>query len=126
MASAVKQFEDQGEITLDILYFANNVHSTFTPARAEGGTGAWTDILDNIKKNKTKNVVIMTDGDMDGSARWCGETVTVEGIVWWIWKGDYTAPECVKHLVGKKGNYEYSFLPQDYELAGDGDVEDDE
>ena len=53
---------------------------------------------------------------MNGSARWAGTTCVVEGCVWWIWNlgNSNGAEECVKHLQGKKGNFEFGFLPSDY------------
>lgn len=74
----------------------------------EGGTNAWSLILDDIQNSKAKNVVIMTDGDMDGDARYSGKLI-VQGYVWWIWKNGETAPECAKHLIGQRGGAQFAF-----------------
>lgn len=50
------------------------------PARAEGGTRAWSQILQNIKQNNTKNVVLITDRDMHYQAA-AGPRVVVPGCV---------------------------------------------
>lgn len=51
----------------------------------------------------------MTDHDMNWDAARYGQTCRVEGCVWWIWKNGVSAPECTKHLIGEKGNYQFSF-----------------
>jgi hypothetical protein len=60
----VLEFEQKKQIKTNLYYFSDHVHSTKAAARAEGGTNAWDLILENIKANKTKNVVILTDSDM--------------------------------------------------------------
>ena len=99
--ATVKEFEDMGQIKLNIFYFANNVHTTLGPARNEGGTRAWRDILQNIKATNATNVVVMTDHDMNWDAE-DGPVCKVEGCVWWLWKNGESAPECATHLVGKQ------------------------
>lgn len=99
--ATVKEFEDMGQIKLNIFYFANNVHTTLGPARNEGGTRAWNDILQNIKATNATNVVVMTDHDMNWDAE-DGPVCKVEGCVWWLWKNGESAPECATHLVGKQ------------------------
>ena len=99
--ATVKEFEDMGQIKLNIFYFANNVHTTLGPARNEGGTRAWNDILQNIKATNATNVVVMTDHDMNWDAE-DGPVCKVEGCVWWLWKNGESAPECTTHLVGKQ------------------------
>jgi hypothetical protein len=108
---SVKTFEDQGDIVLNLRFFDDVVTADEEdPRLGEGGTGAWPYILQEIKANGAKNVVIMTDRDMDGHARWLGQTCKVEGCVWWIWKNGESAPNCKKHLIGEKGNYEFAFM----------------
>lgn len=99
--ATVKEFEDMGQIKLNIFYFANNVYTTLGPARNEGGTRAWNDILQNIKATNATNVVVMTDHDMNWDAE-DGPVCKVEGCVWWLWKNGESAPECTTHLVGKQ------------------------
>lgn len=99
--ASIKEFEDAGEIKLNIFYFSNHVYSTPGPARDEGGTTAWRDILNNISKTNATNVVIMTDSDMNGQAKYAG-TVKVDGCVWWLWKNGDDAPACTTKLIGKQ------------------------
>ena len=82
--ASIKQFEDAGEIKINLFYFANHVYNEFAPARAEGGTRAWKDILSNIVATKATNVVIITDSDMNRSAENFNQTVKVDGCVWWL------------------------------------------
>jgi hypothetical protein len=60
----VLEFEQKKQIKTNLYYFSNHIFGTKDAARAEGGTNAWDLILENIKANKTKNVVILTDSDM--------------------------------------------------------------
>lgn len=80
--ASIKQFEDAGEIKVNLFYFANHVYNEFAPARNESGTRAWKDILSNIVSTKATNVVIITDSDMDDSAKFFNQTVKVDGCVW--------------------------------------------
>lgn len=106
--STIKKFEDNGEIKLNILYFANHVHRSAAHARAEGGTSAWEEILDNIQATGANNVVIMTDSDMDGQGYYSSQ-VRVDGCVWWIWRDDKSAQNCAKKLIGRQENFQCSF-----------------
>ena len=38
-----------------------------------------------------------------------GPTLKVDGCVWFLWRNGISAQECVKHLIGKEGNYQYAF-----------------
>ena len=106
--SVINEFADRGEIKLNIYYFANHVHSDSPSARAEGGTAAWPEILQNIKATKARNVVIMTDSDVEWSAR-NGDRCIVEGCVWYIWKNNSCAESAPKKLFGRTGTFQYSF-----------------
>lgn len=112
--SGCAQWVKEGKLKVNVLYFSDTVHTV--PRRnpdgslnwGEGGTNAWSLILDDIQNSKAKNVVIMTDGDMDGDARYSGKLI-VQGYVWWIWKNGETAPECAKHLIGQRGGAQFAF-----------------
>ena len=110
--ATVKEFEDAGEIKLNIFYFSNGVGTTFESTRARYGTGThgWEKILQNIKATEAQNVMIMTDNDIEyiGDAKQ-GPTCKVDGCVWFLWKNGEASPSCVSHLIGKQGNYQYAF-----------------
>lgn len=107
---SIKTFEDMGEIVLNLRFFDDIVTDNEDhPLLGEGGTNAWSEILQEIKATEAKNVVIMTDSDMNWNAISYGKTCRVEGCVWWIWKNGRSAPECTKHLIGENGNYQFSF-----------------
>lgn len=112
--ATVKEFEDAGEIKLNILYFGDEVSSEYEVAHENGraGTRAWRKILQNIKATGAQNVMIMTDDDMNewGSyGAMGGPTCRVDGCVWFLWRNGLTSPECVSHLIGRQGNYQYTF-----------------
>ena len=110
--ATVKEFEDAGEIKLNIFYFSNGVSNTFESTRALYGTGThgWREVLKNIKATDAQNIMIMTDDDIEylGSAKQ-GPTCRVDGCVWFLWKNGLASPSCVSHLVGRQGNYQYAF-----------------
>ena len=110
--ATVKEFEDAGEIKLNIFYFSNGVGTTFESTRARYGTGThgWEKILQNIKATEAQNVMIMTDNDIEyiGDAKQ-GPTCKVDGCVWFLWKNGEASPSCVSHLIGRQGNYQYAF-----------------
>ena len=115
--SSLKEFVDRDELELNMYYFSDIVGQDLKSVRNYGGTSAWTKILDTIKNNNAKNVVIMTDGDMDGYAVRSGQKCLVEGVVWYIWKiGGYYATgaqELPKYLKGMQGTTQYAFSAKD-------------
>jgi hypothetical protein len=107
---SIKTFEDMGEIVLMLRFFDDVVTADEDdPRLGQGGTNAWPEILQEIKASNAKNVVIMTDHDMNWDAVRYGQTCRVEGCVWWIWKNGVAAEDCTKHLIGEKGNYQFAF-----------------
>ena len=108
--SKLAQLEKDGEIKINIFYFANTVHNTPEPARSEGGTYAWNHIIDNIVLTRATNVVIMTDSDME---YWCSNPphkgYKVSGFVWFLWKNGDNAPNLPRLLQGRCGTMQYSF-----------------
>ena len=111
--ASLKEFVDRGELELNVYYFSDIVGQDLKHVRSYGGTTAWTKILDAINNNNAKNVVVMTDGDMDTYAARSGQKCLVEGVVWYIWKigGYYTtgAKELPKYLKGMQGTTQYAF-----------------
>ena len=113
--ASVKSYEDAGELKINLFYFGNEVRST--PDGCGPGTKAWRKILQNIAATKARNVLIITDGDMNEWGVYGalgGPTLKVDGCVWFLWRDGITAPECVKHLIGKEGNYQYAFYMNDF------------
>ena len=115
--SSLKEFVDRDELELNMYYFSDIVGQDLNTVRNYSGTTAWTKILNTIKSNNAKNVVIMTDGDMEYYAARSGQKCLVEGVVWYIWKigGYYTtgAKELPKYLRGMQGTTQYSFNVED-------------
>lgn len=115
--ASLKEFVDRGELELNVYYFSDIVDQDLDLVRRYGGTTAWTKILDAINNNNAKNVVVMTDCDMDKYAVRSGQKCLVEGVVWYIWKigGYYTtgAKELPKYLRGMQGTTQYSFNTED-------------
>ena len=115
--SSLKEFVDRDELELNMYYFSDIVGQDLNTVRNYSGTTAWTKILNTIKSNNAKNVVIMTDGDMDYYAARSGQKCLVEGVVWYIWKiGGYYATgaqELPKYLKGMQGTTQYAFSAKD-------------
>ena len=114
---SLKEFVDRGALELNVYYFSDIVDQDLELVRNYTGTSAWTKILDTVNNNNAKNVVVMTDGDMDYFAARSGQKCLVEGVVWYIWKigGYYTtgAKELPKYLRGMQGTTQYSFNVKD-------------
>ena len=81
--SNIVEFERRGEVKLRIYYFADHVYSWPEAARAEDGTMAWDYIIDNIIANDTKNVIIVSDSDLNYADT---PPLKVDGIVCYLWK----------------------------------------
>lgn len=113
--STINEFHERGEIKLNIFYMsAGGVFTTSEAARAHPGAEGWADALQHIKDTKVKNVIVLSDRDLDHfewSNRPTGDNgVTyVEGCVWWLWKNGSVSNKALKELIGGKSNYAYSF-----------------
>lgn len=105
LLGVLNDFVEQKLVTIKLRYFAINIWDTYESARNEGGTSAWDDMLEEIKKDQPLNVIVVTDSDMNSQARW-GDTVSIPGCVWYLWKG-YSSPEMPKHLTGDELTAEY-------------------
>lgn len=106
----IAQLEADGEIKINVFYFADGVHADSETPRHEGGTGAWNDIIDNIILTKATNVVIMTDRDM----QWQCNTpphkgYKVSGFVWFLWKDGANAQNLPQLLQGRCGTMQFAF-----------------
>ena len=122
--ATVKEFEDAGEIKINIFYFGDTVSSDYETAHRNGnaGTIAWRKILQNIKATGAQNVLVMTDDDIERIGQFGktslayaqygaigGPTCKVDGCVWFLWKNGESSPSCADHLIGRQGNYQYAF-----------------
>ncbi len=98
IVDALAEYERKGKIKIDEFFFANNVYSNAKKARAEGGTGAGNQIIQEIKLQRADNVIVITDTDMSTLPF---VSLTVKGGVWLIYKdGDCT--NLTKALKGEK------------------------
>lgn len=108
---AVKMIQDlerQKKLIINIYYFSNEITTDPYDPCLGGGTGAWGKIIANIQKTGAKNVVIMTDSDMEG---WGDHStkLKVPGCVWFLWKNGDRAPSLPTELTGKLGTREFTF-----------------
>ena len=113
--SAIKQFEAQGKLHINLYYFGNNV----TKDRSlvwSSGTGAWAHILETIEKDGSQNVVIITDSDMERQGTH-SRNISVPGYVWYLWRdrggGASNAPRLPNELRGEIETSEYAFNTQE-------------
>ena len=106
IATVKQKYVDTGLCKLDIWYFADRVGPT--PYGIGGSTTAWPYIVKTIADNDYKNVIIMTDSDMNDWNNH-GESYTVEGCVWWIWRYGLRAENLPKQVKGMQHNFECSF-----------------
>jgi hypothetical protein len=113
--SVINDFHEKGEIKLQIFYIsAGGVFTNAAAARADGGAEGWRAALDHIKASKVKNVIILSDSDLDHfewSNRPTGDNgvTRIEGCVWWLWKNAEVSKKALKELIGRNGNFQYQF-----------------
>lgn len=96
---SLNYYVKQHKLKLEIYYFANNIYTDAFPARREGGTLPAATLVEDIKKRKPNNVVIMTDSDPD--YHYC-PSVTVDGGVWLLFRGNNISKLLYKNVNGKK------------------------
>lgn len=96
---SLNYYVKQHKLKLEIYYFANNIYTDASPARREGGTLPAVTLVNDIKKRKPNNVVIMTDSDPDYF--YC-PSVTVDGGVWLLFRGGNVSKLLYKNVNGKK------------------------
>lgn len=118
--SVINEFHERGEIKLNIFYMsAGGVFTTAAAARADGRAEGWHAALQHIKSSRTKNVIILSDQDLDSYEPWNrptgdnGRTI-VDGCVWWLWKDSSVSNKALKELVGRRGNFQYQFKGAGY------------
>ena len=106
----IAQLEKDGEIKINVFYFADYVYADSHSPRRDSRTGAWNRIIENIVLTKATNVVIMTDRDM---LRQCDDPphkgYKVPGFVWYLWKDGVNAPNLPQLLQGRCGTMQYAF-----------------
>ena len=114
--ATIKEFEDAGDVILNIFYFSNGVGTSFQGTRATWGQGTWgwREVLKNIKATEAQNIIVMTDNDIDtivppSHDAQHGPTLKVDGCVWFLWKNGLASTWCTKRLIGKQGSYQYAF-----------------
>jgi len=107
IATVKKKYVDTGLCKMDLYYFSDSVTSSLSSLH-RGSTEAWPEIIRTIKSGDYKNVVIMSDDDIERQNN-NGESYTVTGCVWWIWRNGERANKCTKELVGMQHNYECEF-----------------
>ena len=106
----LQEFVDDGKLKLNIFYFTDDIATTPEGAKAKGGgTSGWGHIINQIIHSGAKNVMIMTDSDMD---TWGdhSQKVLVDGCVWYLWKNGIKAPNLPKELKGRMGTLEYNMI----------------
>ena len=77
------KFRKQGLCDFKVYYFADNV--TDDRAKASGATGAFPEILNNLRKTKAQNAIIITDDDFDRQTDFEPLTqLELKGCIWWF------------------------------------------
>jgi len=107
----LQEMVEKDLVKIQIYYFANRI-ATDRNTYIGGGTTAWPQICNNIVNSAAKNVILMTDTDMDSQAA-SGPVIEVPGCVWIIWKNGQQSLNIAKKLRGvadgSKGNRQYAF-----------------
>ena len=103
--ASLDKYVKRGELKIKVYYFADDISSDPTDRKLGGSTSATQKILDHIESIKANNVIIMTDGDMDGQGEFTRK-VTVPGAVWFLFKGG-RCYKIMEYLHGKKLNKVY-------------------
>jgi hypothetical protein len=106
----LQEFVDDGKLKLNIFYFTDDIATTPEGARAKGSsTSGWGHIVNQILASGTKNVMIMTDSDMN---TWGDHSkkVLVDGCVWYLWKNGVKAPNLPNEVKGRMGTIEYNLI----------------
>lgn len=109
----LNNYVKRGEITIDLYYFANEIHNTPGPCRQEGGTGAGPELIKHVISTKPDNVIVMTDSDFD----WRGyeddwqkvSPIKVKGAVWLLFRQGKRSLTLQKYLKGKKQTRVFDF-----------------
>lgn len=65
IATVKQKYVDTGLCKLDLFYFSDIVVTNRNSSALRNGTTAWPDIIRTIASNDPKNVIIMTDSDMN-------------------------------------------------------------
>lgn len=113
--SVINEFHERGEIKLQVFYMsAAGVTTTAAAARADGRAEGWHAALGHIKGSKAKNVVVLSDNDLD-HFEWCNRpsgdngVTRVDGCVWWLWKDGSVSKKALRELRGRGGSMQFEF-----------------
>lgn len=112
----ILKLEDEDLLNVEIYYFSALLSQDAATARSDGRYECWDLVIENINAApKTKNVIIMTDTDIEHDWRvpgchGCvnGPGTVVDGCVWFLWKNGKRVSTASKKLRGKMGTFEYS------------------
>jgi hypothetical protein len=112
---SIYRFKEEGTLDLNIFYIsAIGVCDTAEEARRYGGAEGWHATLQHIVSSGAKNVVVLSDSDLD-SYEWSNRPngnngrVVVDGCVWWLWKNGMQSKKAPKELIGRMGNFHNRF-----------------
>lgn len=101
-------FVKKKQLVIEVYYFSDNVHTTSSAARNEGGTGAGEKVLEHIMSAKPDNVIIMTDSDFDWYS-FKNLHAMVPGGVFLLFRRGEVSKWLVNNIHGKKLTKIYSF-----------------
>lgn len=98
--ACIDNYRKAGLIDYNLKYFSNEV-TDYVP-RQLGTHGE--KVIEDIKKTRPTNVVVMTDSDYDGKEL---PQVTVPGGVFFLWKHGDSSKGFIKELKGRKATLSY-------------------
>lgn len=105
----LKNYQDRGEIKVNLFYFADHVADTNDSNIIGGATTAGGEIMRHIHSTKPDNVIIMTDSDMDYDGfpeMFREEKAVLPGAVWYLFRNEVSkgVQEWIK---GRKQNWAF-------------------
>lgn len=106
LCSGLKAYQDDGLLDLEYKYFDSTVYDT-PKNEGSGGTSAWPEIYDQIRKSTFTNIMIVTDSDLQDYEKTSYPTLELEGAVFWVWKGGDSSDKLCKYLHGALWNKQY-------------------
>lgn len=97
VVSAFNRYVKQGQLQINLYYFAGKVYSSEQAAQNDGSTRGQP-ILDHIAQTKPDNVIIMTDDDIYD----CTTDCVVKGAVWLVFVNHQISKNLIEHIKGLK------------------------
>lgn len=96
---SLNYYVKQHKLKLEVYYFSANIHDNPESAREEGTTLGADELIEDIKRKRPNNVVIMTDSDPDH----CDEcpSVMVDGGVWLLFRDGSISKQLYQNVRGK-------------------------